>query len=48
VTYCDIDELLTPHDKILFFGDMHIGHGFHEVQERGFGFVKECSHDVEG
>jgi hypothetical protein len=47
VTYSGIDELSTPHDEILFFGDMGIGHRLHVIEESGLGFADEGSDDVE-
>jgi hypothetical protein len=45
-TYRDIDELLTPCDEIFVLGDVCVGKHLHELQELGFGFLKEGSHGV--
>jgi hypothetical protein len=46
-TYGNVDELSTPRDKVFFFSNVRIGHGFHELQDRGLGFTEEGSHYVE-
>jgi hypothetical protein len=44
VTYCGVDELLSPCDEVFFFGNVGIYYRFHELKYGGLGFAQEGSH----